>query len=159
MAISIPSTVFTKYKEFADAMIADFGVNCKLVYTEQVEEISEDVPRVKQRRSMNIQDRNDAAGFARGSKKFKTVENTEDIKLRVYWNRKDWVKVGEIDIPDGAIQTIGYLSDFTSINKAKALIVNSDIDGYREYRFIKASEPFPWGFKQDRYMVCFWTRE
>ena len=89
MAISIPSTVFTKYKEFADAMIADFGVNCKLVYTEQVEEISEDVPRVKQRRSMNIQDRNDAAGFARGSKKFKTVENTEDIKLRVYWNRKD----------------------------------------------------------------------
>jgi hypothetical protein len=159
MAISIPSTVFTKYKEFADAMIADFGVNCKLVYTEQVEEISEDVPRVKQRRSMNIQDRNDAAGFARGSKKFKTVENTEDIKLRVYWNRKDWVKVGEIDIPDDAIQTIGYLSDFTSINKAKALIVNSDIDGYREYRFIKASEPFPWGFKQDRYMVCFWTRE
>jgi hypothetical protein len=135
MAISIPSTVFTKYKEFADAMIADFGVNCKL------------------------QDRNDAAGFARGSKKFKTVENTEDIKLRVYWNRKDWVKVGEIDIPDGAIQTIGYLSDFTSINKAKALIVNSDIDGYREYRFIKAAEPFPWGFKQDRYMVCFWTRE
>lgn len=159
MAISIPSTVFTKYKEFADAMIADFGVNCKLVYTEQVEEISEDVPRVKQRRSMNIQDRNDAAGFARGSKKFKTVENTEDIKLRVYWNRKDWVKVGEIDIPDGAIQTIGYLSDFTSINKAKALIVNSDIDGYREYRFIKAAEPFPWGFKQDSYMVCFWTRE
>ena len=65
MAITIPSTVFTKYKEFADGMISNFGVTCQLIYTEKIEEISESVPRPKQRRSLNIRDRNDTAGFAR----------------------------------------------------------------------------------------------
>lgn len=156
--VSIPSGVFTKYNEFADAMIADFGVNCQLVYTEKIEEISESIPRPKQRRSLNVQDRNDSSGFSRGTKKYKTVENTENIKLRVYWNKKDWIKIGDIDVPDGSIQTIGYLTDITKINKAKALIVNTDVDGYEEYRFEKTAESFPWGFKQNRYVVCFWSR-
>ena len=96
MAITIPSDVFAKYKEFADGMISNFGVTCQLIYTEKIEEISESVPRPKQRRSLNVGDRGDSAGFARGTKKYKTVENTEDITLRVYWNRKEWVKIGEI---------------------------------------------------------------
>lgn len=158
MAINIPSTVFTKYQEFADGMISNFGINCQLVYTEKVEEITESVPRVKQRRSLNIQNRNDPAAFARGSKKYKTVENTEDIKLRVYWNRKDWVKIGEIDVPDGAIQTIGYLTDLPKVNKAKSLIVNTDVSGYERYDFVKTAEPFPYGLQQNRYFVCFWSR-
>ena len=159
MTINIPSDVFSKYEEFADAMIADFGVACKLVYIEQVQEITESVPRAKQRRTMDIQDRNDPAGFARGSDTYKTVENTENITLRVYWNKKDWVKIGDLNLPDGAIQTIGYLTDLTKINKAASLIVNSDNDGYREFRFVKAAEPTPWGLQKDRYCVCHWKRE
>ena len=158
MAITIPSAVFTKYKEFADGMISNFGVTCQLIYTEKIEEISESVPRPKQRRSLNIRDRNDTAGFARGTKKYKTTENTEDITLRVYWNKKDWVKIGEIQVPDGSIQTIGYLSDLPKLNKAKALIANKDVSGHEEYRFVKAAEPLPYGLKQDRYVVCFWSR-
>ena len=158
MAITIPSAVFTKYQEFADGMISNFGITCQLVYTEKIEEITDTVPRAKQRRSLNVQDRNDPAGFARGSKKFKTIENTEDITLRVYWNKKDWVKVGEIQIPDGSIQTIGYLTDLPKLNKAKALIANKDVNGYEEYRFVKAAEPIPYGLQQNRYVVCFWSR-
>ena len=158
MAITIPSDVFAKYKEFADGMISNFGITCQLIYTEKIEEISESVPRPKQRRSLNVRDRGDSAGFARGTKKYKTVENTEDITLRVYWNRKEWIKIGEMEVPDGSIQTIGYLSDLPKLNKAKALLVNKDPQGYEEYRFVKAAEPFPYGLKQDRYVVCFWSR-
>lgn len=158
MAINIPKAVFDKYKEFADAMISDFGVTCKLVHLDQIQEISENVPRAKQKRSLSIQDRSDPTAFARGSKKFKTVETTEDITLRVYWGKKDWIKVGDIDVPDGSVQTIGYLSDITRINKAKSIIINSDNDGIKEYTFVKAAEAFPFGFKKDRYAVCFWKR-
>ena len=124
MAITIPSAVFTKYQEFADGMISNFGITCQLVYTEKIEEITDTVPRAKQRRSLNVQDRNDSAGFARGSK----------------------------------IQTIGYLTDLPKLNKAKALIANKDVNGYEEYRFVKAAEPIPYGLQQNRYVVCFWSR-
>ena len=158
MAITVPSAVFTKYQEFADGMISQLGIVCQLVYTEKIEEITDSVPQVKQRRSLNIQDRNDPAAFARGSKKYKTTETLEDITLRVYWNKKEWAKLGAIDIPDGSIVTIGYLTDLPKINKSKALIVNKNAKGHEEYRFIKSAEPFPYGLQQSRYMTCVWSR-
>lgn len=159
MAISIPETVFAKYEEFADAMIADFGVSCTLIYADKVETISDSVPQVKQRRSMNVQNRNDPAAFARGSSTFRTVESTENITLRVYRTPKDFIKIGNIDVPDGSIQTIGYLSDLTKINKAKAIIMDAGLAGHEEYRYIKTGEPAPFGFKHRRYIVCHWKRE
>jgi hypothetical protein len=159
MAINIPETVFSKYEEFADAMIADFGVSCTLIYTDEVESISDSVPQVKQRRSMNIQDRNDPAAFARGTSTFRTVESTESITLRVYRTPKDFIKVSNMVVPDGAIQTIGYLSDLTKINKAKAAIMDAGLAGHEEYRYVKTGEPAPFGFKHRRYIVCYWKRE
>ena len=38
------------------------------------------------------------------------------------------------------------------------LLVNKEAQGYEEYRLVKAAEPFPYGLKQDRYVVCFWSR-
>ena len=53
----------------------------------------------------------------------KEVEKTEDIKIKVYWNRKDWVKVGgNIVTPDNGIQTIFFATDLPKFQKAKELI-------------------------------------
>ena len=40
MAINIPNSVFTKYNEFADAMIDNFGVTCTLVYPPKRETVT-----------------------------------------------------------------------------------------------------------------------
>jgi hypothetical protein len=157
--VSIPSGVFTKYKEFADEMIASFGVNCDLIYTHQVEVITESVPTVKQRRSLNIQNRNDSAGFSRGTSTFKTTEASDTIKMRVYRNKKDFIKIGQIDVPDGAIQTISYLSDLTKVNRAIALVTDTELAGHDTFRYTRLGEPVPHGFKHDRYIVCFWKKE
>ena len=156
--VSIPSAVFDKYKEFADEMITSFGVNCNLVYTSQVEVISESVPHVKQRRGLSLQNRNDVAGFSRGDSTFKTVENTETVKLRVYHSKKDFIKISGFEVPDGAIQTIGYLSDLTKLNKAVALITDTQLAGHESFRYTRIHEPIPHAFKHDRYIVCFWER-
>tara|TARA_R100000152_G_C6773209_1_gene200441 strand:+ start:1656 stop:2138 length:483 start_codon:yes stop_codon:yes gene_type:complete len=158
--VTIPSGVFTKYGEFADSMLAStgFGVPCKLVYTEKIEVIDNQVvPNPKQRKLMNIHNTSPDSGFRRGSKSFKTVETTEDITLRVYWDKKDFRRFGNIEVPDGSVMTIGNHSDMIKINRAKALLINTDKTGNVEFRFVKTSEPTIHGLDSD-YFMCFWGR-
>lgn len=157
--VTIPSGVFTKYAEFADAMLASsgFGISCKLVYTEKIQTIDQTVPNIKQRKLMNLQDTSPDSGFRRATTSFKTVENTEDITLRVYWDKKDFKKFGNIEVPDGAIMTIGAYSDLTKINRAKALLIHTDRTGNVEWRFTKSSEPTLHGLDSN-YFMCFWSR-
>ena len=157
--VTIPSGVFTKYTEFADAMLASsgFGVSCKLVYTEKIQVIDKTVPNLKQRKVMNLQNTSANSGFKRGETSLKTVENTEDITLRVYWNKKDFKKFGNIEVPDGSVMTIGSYSDLAKINRANALLINTDKTGNVEWRFTRASEPTLHGLSNN-YFMCFWGR-
>jgi len=157
--VTIPSGVFSKYAEFADAMLASsgFGISCKLVYTEKIQTINQTVPNLKQRKVMNLQNISPDAGFKRGTTSFKTVENTENITLRVYWDKKDFKKFGNIEVPDGSVMTIGNYSDLTKINRAKALLINTDKTGNVEWKFTKSSEPTLHGLDND-YFMCFWSR-
>lgn len=157
--VTIPSQVFTKYAEFADAMLASsgFGVACKLVYMEKIEVIDNDVPNLKQRKLMNLQNTAPDSGFRRGDKSFRTVETTEDITLRVYWDKKDFKKFGNIEVPDGSIMTIGAYVDLQKLSKAKALLIETDKTGHVEWKFVRSSEPTLHGLNQN-YVMCFWSR-
>ena len=89
----------------------------------------------------------------------KEVEKTEDIKLKVYWDNRAWIKVSnDIVVPDNSIQTISYMTDLPKILRAKELIVHKDIEDYGEIRFKRAGEYYPMGLKQNRYVACFWER-
>jgi len=158
--VSIPSTVFTKYAEFADVMLTlstGFGTQCQLVYTDKIVTIQKSVPAIKQKKVMNLQSVSPDAGFSRGDEEFKTVETKENITLRVYWDKKDFKKFGNIEAPDGSIMTIGKLIDMPKTAKAKALIINTDTTGHVEWRFTRTSEPTLHGLDQN-YFMCFWAR-
>jgi hypothetical protein len=157
--VTIPSGVFTKYAEFADAMLVSsgFGVSCKLVYTEKIQVIDDIVPNLKQRKIMNLQNTSPDSGFRRGDTSFKTVETEEDITLRVYWDKKDFKRFGNIEVADGSIMTIGRYSDLKKITRAKALLINTDKTGHIEWRFTKSSEPTMHGL-DNNYFMCFWSR-
>lgn len=157
--VTIPSGVFTKYAEFADAMLASsgFGMSCKLVYTDKIEVIDQTVPNLKQRKVMNLQNTSPDSGFKRGTSSYKTVETTENITLRVYWDKKDFKKFGNIEAPDGAVMTIGAYADLSKINRAKELLINTDRTGHVEWSFTKTSEPTLHGLDQN-YFMCFWKR-
>ena len=158
MPVNIPESVFTKYYDVVDSTFDIFGVTCQLVYIEKVEEISNTFDNIPSNRSVNSH-RRDTSIYERENKVIKEVEKLEDIKIKVYWDSKNWTKVGgDIVIPDNSIQTIFFASDLDKIMRAKQLIVHKDIKDKREMRFSKFGEPFPMGLRQNRYFGCFWER-
>lgn len=160
--IKIPPAVFSKYLEFADSMLETtvFGRLCKLVFTEEIQEINQDVPNIKQRKVMNLQDISPESGFKRGTTSFKTIETTEDIILRLYWDKKDFKKFGNIEVPDGSLMTIGHFPDLIRVNRAKALLINTDRSEHVEWRFVKTGEPILFGLNTTgyHYFMCYWSR-
>jgi len=158
MPIEIPQSVFDKYFDVVDSTFNIFGVTCQLVYIEKVEEISNTYDNIPDKRSVNAH-RRGGDQYKRQNKVIKEVEKTEDIKLKVYWDSKSWIKVGgDMVIPDGSIQTIFYATDIDKIMRAKELIVHKDIKSLQEMRYKKHGEPFPMGLQQKRYFGCFWER-
>lgn len=158
MPINIPDSVFAKYFDVVDSTFNIFGVICQLVYIEKVEEISNTYNNIPENRSINSR-RVSQPEYKRQDKVFREIEKTEDIKIKVYWDSKSWIKVGgDLVIPDGSIQTIFFATDLPKIMRAKELIVHKDIKELREMRYKKFGEPFPMGLKQNRYFSCFWER-
>ena len=168
MAINIPSSVFTTYNE----AVLLFTRTATLVYPEK----KEDCPNCimsnlgTRNRSISIYQPGGPYPFERGmpcpycgGKGYKAVEVTNDVTLRIYWDRKSWVDVGvPINIPAGSIQTIAYMTDLEKIEKCKYMIPK--YDGIQNYdvnaKFEKTGMSFPQGFKQNdtKYVVTFWTR-
>jgi hypothetical protein len=159
MAFTIPSGVFTKYSEIADAMLATtgFGTTCQLIYVDKIETISQSVPNVKHKKVMNLQRMGADSGFKRGASQFKTVETTENIVLRTYWSKKDFNKVGDIELPDGSVMCIGDYDDLQKIYKASFLSIESDKTNHKPWRFEKAAEPMVFGLNNN-YLVSYWKR-
>jgi len=158
MPISIPESVFDKYFDVVDSTFTIFGVTCQLVYIETVEEIVNTYDNIPSNRSINAH-RRPQDQYRRQDKVIKEVEKFEDIKIKVYWDSKSWIKVGgDMVIPDNSVQTIFYATDLDSIMRAKELIVHKDIKDLKEMRFKKFGEPFPLGLRQVRYFGCFWER-
>ena len=159
MPINVPQSVFDKYFDVIDSTFNIFGVMCQLVSIQKVEKIVYNP-------NNNIPDRNTINDHRRGggdrNRGTVTIVETEvltDIKLKVYWDSKQWVGITkDMVVPDGTIQTIGMMSDLPDVLKAKELIVHKGIKDYKEMRFQRQGEHIPMGLKQDRYFACFWKR-
>ncbi len=114
----------------------------------------------------NIPDKNSINNHRRGggthNRGTKTIKETEvltDIKLKVYWDEKQWTGITKgIVVPNASIQTIGFMTDLPKILSAKQLLVHKGIKDYKEMRFERVGEHTPLGLKQDRYFACFWKR-
>ena len=159
MPINVPQSLFDKYFDVIDSTFNIFGVTCQLVSIQKVEKIVYNP-------NNNIPDRNTINDHRRGggdrNRGTVTIVETEvltDIKLKVYWDAKQWIGVTkDMVVPDGTIQTIGMMSDLPDVLKAKELIVHKGIKDYKEMRFQRQGEHIPMGLKQDRYFACFWKR-
>ncbi len=159
MAINVPQSVFDKYFDVIDSTFNIFGVTCELVSLEKKEVIVYNPDNnIPDRNTINDH-RRGGGTVDRGTKTIKEVEVLTDIKLKVYWDEKSWIKVtSDIAVPDGSIQTIGFMDDLPKILKSKALIVHKGIKEYKELRFERFGEHIPLGLKQNRYFACFWKR-
>lgn len=158
MPINVPESVFQKYYDVIDSTFTIFGVTCQLVYTETVEEISNAYDNIPTNLSINAH-RNGQDQYRKENKVFREIEKIEDIKIKVYWKKKDFIEIGgDIVVPSNSIQTIFFATDLPKITRAKTLIVHKGIKDLQEMRFQRSGEPFPMGLRQNRYFGCFWQR-
>ncbi|NBO99645.1 MAG: hypothetical protein EBU90_05900 [Proteobacteria bacterium] len=160
MGINISPSVFDKYYEMIDSTFDIFGVTCQLVSIDKIEEIiynpNNNIPN---KISINAHKIGGGHLYDVGKKTYKEVEVLTDIKLKVYWDSKQWIgATSNIQIPDGSIQTVGMMSDLEKVLNAKSLIVHKGIKDIKEMRFQRSGEHIPIGIKQDRYFACFWSR-
>lgn len=160
MPINVPDSVFDKYFDVIDSTFDIFGVTCQLVSIDKKEEITyspnNNVPSVN---SINSHRRGGGGEYDVGTKTIREIEVLTDIKLKVYWDSKQWIAATDgIVVPQGSIQTIGFMTDLPKVLQAKQLIVHKDIKEYKEMRFERYGEHIPLGLRQNRYFACFWKR-
>lgn len=165
--VNIPQSIFNTYNSYVDDFIIDnFGVNCKLVYPALKTECPNCIVDLIGQKSSNLYKSGGPYPFQDGmicpycnGDGFRSDSPTETIKLRVYWNKKEWQKIGmNVNMQDGAAQIIGFLTDMPKIRKAVSIEVLSDYENAINYKFILSGETFPWGFKKNRYFVGFLDR-
>lgn len=157
MTITIPSGLFDSYAEAADAMLAlsGFGTQCKLVFATKVETV-DSVPSVKKKKTLSLQQSQAVNGFNRGDTAYRTVETTENITLRVYWDKKTFEKYAGVVFPNEGIMTIGAYADMDNVSRASFLLVSTD-KTHEEWKFEKISSPRVHGLNKN-YFMAFWKR-
>jgi hypothetical protein len=167
MPVIVPESVFDKYYDVIDSTFDIFGVNCQLVSINKVEEIV-NIPNnnIPEKNSVNAH-RVRGGDYERSQTIVREIEVLTPIKLKVYWDPRQWVNTsaagliwprGDMKIPDGSIETIGFMSDLPKVLSAKALIVHDGIKNIKEQRFERYGEHAPMGLRQNRYFVCLWRR-
>jgi len=87
------------------------------------------------------------------------VESTENVNLAVIFEPRDFIDLGvHANTPDGYIQTLAKKTMTPKLQRAKEIIVATDISGYFSHRYQRASEPTPIGLGNNEFVVCSWKR-
>jgi len=164
MTISIPDGFWDKYYEACDFFIDDnhIGRACTVVYPPKREACVNCIKPVGTS-STNVYRHGGPMPFEFGScplcggNGYKEVETTGDIRLRVYWNRADWIRIaGSIVAEDAEVMIIGYIADITKVKRATHLLLAKD-NNEGVYRGSLVGAPTPWGFGRNRYFQAFLT--
>jgi len=167
MSLDLPiSELQSLYEEFADTMLNEFGCNCSIYYPLTKSECNNcTFVSLGNTSSSNVYNGVGPVSFTFGNcpvcegRGYKEIESTPDIiKLRFYNNRKDWKNIGSsIVIPEAEGMIIGAIADMPKLLRMNKMQVETDINNYRTYFFVLASEPNKFGFG-NAYFSCFIKR-
>lgn len=159
---NIPETLIDKHEWVVDASIDTLGDICQLVYPPIDSECPNCEFDIATGRSTNVYKQGGPYSFpaytlcpfCSGEGRL-TQSSTENIRLRVYYNTKDWVKFGGLNLvfSDSVAQIIGYMTDLPKIERCQYIILNSRMRTIREWKVVRNGEAIPWGFRADRYFL------
>ena len=158
----IPGSVVSSHEYIADALIAGpTGQDCQLIYPVTKNAVCPNcIYSPRQKRSSNIYKTGGPIPFENhttcpwcGGEGRSSREIKESIRLRVYWNRKDWTISPPVENPDTSAMIIGYMYDLPKLEKADRILLNKRVSVYKKWLFEREGEAVPWGLAQDRYFA------
>ena len=169
MTFSLDSALVTEHEIICDFLITGFpGKVCKLIYEPKDLECPNCYLDIDTGVSTSIYKSGGPIAFTNyticpycGGRGRLQTEETENIRLRVYFNQKQFIQTAQtqnIVISGDIIQVIGYMVDLPKVQRAKAMMVDTQVEGYKEYTFQPLSTPIPWGFRHAKYFTQLWKR-
>lgn len=166
MAFTIPDGVFDIYYEVCNELLANTHTSkrCTIVYPEKKLECPNCVYNPFGG-STNTYKAGGPIAFDGGicpyctGQGYTVLESTEDIRLRVFFNKKEWSKfAGSVQIPEADAMTIGYTSDLPKILAGNKVVLAADESGYADWSFYLAGQPMLHGFGRNMYFITFWKK-
>ena len=162
MTFTVPDGLLDKYYEIADFFINNdiIGRRCTIVYPPKREGCINCIVRPVGTSSTNVYRHGGPMPFSFGKcpmcggNGYKETEVFDYIRLRVYWNRADWITKGRaLHIEDAEAMAIGFMSDLPKLLRAIEIIL---VTGQKpEHRMVLTGKPHPHGFGRDRYFVAY----
>lgn len=163
----IPQAFFDLYNQTTSDMITNnFGVPCQLIYGDDKIECPNCVFNTITKGSSNVYKiggpipfQNTICPYCNGAG-YSLTQSTETILMRVYFSKKDFLRIEvPVTVVDSSVQTIGFITDMPKLQRAREVIMNSNIESYSIYRYILAGEVLPFGLGPVKnYCVAYWKR-
>lgn len=161
MTINIPQLVFDKYNTIADFMLNNdnFSRVCTLVYPPIKEYCTTCVGLAGTTNPNSFQGGNPAPFSFNscewcGGQGYREKITTAEIRLRIFWRPRDWIKIGNIVVPDAQCQVIGKISDLPALTAAQYISLASQ-ETAMENNFKLLGKPALHGFGRTRYFVAY----
>lgn len=164
----IPDDVFNDYYTICNELLTNTHTSsaCTIVYPPR-RDVCPNCTVVKTAiGSSNIYKQGGPYPFSQGlcpycsGQGYQEVAESESIRLRLYWNKKDWIRIGnKIQVPDAQLMTIGAIENMVKCQTSQYILIPSDQTGVNLYKFALAGEPFPHGFGKNTYFAAYWKRD
>ena len=86
------------------------------------------------------------------------TSHSKDSHITVILDSKKFINIGNVDVPNIAMQTITPISMYSDLATATYIVVDTTITGYTQNKFSRISEPQPVGLGDNRYIFTNWER-
>lgn len=97
-----------------------------------------------------------------GGEGLKTVEPSETLTARIYYEKKTWIDIGiKVNVPDAAAQIVFKMDQLPKIQQCKYIIPSyyEGITSFQTQKLFRVGDYYPQGFAQNpvKYVVTFWA--
>ena len=89
----------------------------------------------------------------------KPVTSSENVNLAVIFEPRQFLEMSTpVNTADGYIQTLANKNMTPKLQRAKEIIVATDVSGFFSHRYQRVSEPTPIGLGNNEFVLCMWRR-
>lgn len=160
MTYNIPASLFTSYNEIIKQMNTNwFATSCQLVFPPSKVMCPNCIFDVNSNISANIYKSGGPVVFTNmicpycNGIGYSETSQSMDVKMRAYFEKKQWIMINNLDIASIDVQTIGCIDILPSVNRCLYANICVDKSELINNSFILASKPVLIGLTKQEFIA------